>query len=64
VRGNRAPIILGNHLNDWNHGAYATALTSFVLDVCGRPGTRCVPFRDLVAWLDVQSPRTLARLEG
>jgi hypothetical protein len=64
LHGDRAPIILGNHFNDWNHGAYVTALTSFVLDVCGRPDTRCVPFRDLVAWLDVQSPRTLARLEG
>ena len=60
--GNRAPVILGNHFNDWNHNAYVSALTSFVVDTCGRPHTRCVPFRDLVAWLDVQTPRTLARL--
>jgi hypothetical protein len=62
--GNRAPVILGNHFNDWNHNAYVDALTSFVLHTCGRPHTECVPFRDLVAWLDVQTPRTLARLGG
>jgi hypothetical protein len=60
--GNRAPVVLGNHFNDWNHGAYVDALTSFVLHTCGRPETECVPFRDLVAWLDVQRPATLARL--
>jgi hypothetical protein len=62
--GNRAPIILGNHFNDWNHHAYVNALTSFVLHTCARPHTECVPFRDLVAWLDVQTPATLARLRG
>lgn len=61
-RGNRAPVILGNHFNDWNHHAYVNALTSFVLHTCGLPQTQCVPFRDMVAWLDVQNPATLARL--
>jgi len=60
--GNRAPVILGNHFNDWNHDAYRNALTAFVLHTCGRPRTECVPFRDLVAWLQVQTPETLARL--
>ena len=63
LHGNRAPVILGNHFNDWNHNAYVDALTAFVLHTCGRPDTRCVPFRDLVAWLDVQTPATLARLD-
>jgi hypothetical protein len=61
--GNRAPIVLGNHFNDWNHDAYVNALTSFVLHTCGRQHTECVPFRDLVAWLDVQRPHALARLQ-
>jgi hypothetical protein len=56
-QGNRAPVILGNHFNDWNHHAYVDALTSFVLHTCGRPQTECVPFRDLVAWLEVQRPQ-------
>jgi hypothetical protein len=62
LHSNHAPVILGNHFNDWNHDAYVDALTSFVLHTCGRPDTECVPFRDLVAWLDVQRPATLARL--
>ena len=62
--GNRAPLILGNHFNDWNHGAYVNALTAFVLQTCDRPDTKCVPFRDLVAWLAVQTPHTLARLHA
>jgi hypothetical protein len=62
LRGNRAPVILGNHFNDWNHDAYRDALTSFVLHTCARAHTACVPFRDLVAWLEVQRPATLARL--
>jgi hypothetical protein len=64
LHGNRAPMILGNHFNDWNHGAYVSALTSLVLRTCGRSDTECVPFRDLVAWLDVQRPSTLARLHN
>ena len=63
-RGNRAPVILGNHFNDWNHSAYLNALSSFVLRTCGRADTECVPFRDLVAWLDVQRPATLDRLNA
>jgi hypothetical protein len=62
MRTDRAPVILGNHFNSWNHDAYRDALTAFVLHTCGRADTECVPFRDLVAWLDVQRPRTLARL--
>ncbi|MGZ4487480.1 MAG: hypothetical protein ACXVW1_06065 [Nocardioides sp.] len=62
--GNRAPLLLGNHFNDWDRGAYRDALTSFVLETCGRPQTRCVTYRDLVAWLETQRPRVLARLQA
>lgn len=61
--GNRAPLVLGNHFEDWNHGAYSDALATFVTQVCGRPETRCVPFRDVVAWLQVQPPSVLASLD-
>ena len=62
--GNRAPLVLGNHFNDWNNGAYRDALSTFVLETCGRPQTRCVTFSDLVAWLEAQRPRVLARLQA
>jgi hypothetical protein len=62
--GNRAPLILGNHFNAWNNNAYETALTDFVLDKCGQPETYCVPFRDMIAWMDVQDPAVLAQLQN
>lgn len=62
--GNRAPILLGNHFNDWNRRAYVRALTHFVLDVCGRPQTQCITFDDLARWMQAQSPSTLRRLQA
>lgn len=63
-RGNRAPLILGNHFNRWNGGIYTDALTDFLDSTCARPGVRCVSFAQLADWLDVQTPQTLARLQG
>jgi hypothetical protein len=60
--GNRAPLIVGNHFNDWSDGAYVRSLTDFVRNVCDRPGTQCISFRDLADWLDAQDPRVLAAL--
>ena len=62
--GNRAPLILGNHFNPWNNNAYETALTNFILEKCGQPETSCVPFRDLIAWMEVQDPAVLAQLQA
>lgn len=62
--GNRAPIILGNHFEEWNHGAYSNALEQFALETCGKPNTYCVPFRDVVSWLELQDPATLATLQA
>jgi len=62
--GNRAPLILGNHFNEWNNSAYSKALGGFLLDNCGKPDTYCVPFRDLVRWMDLQDPQALAALQA
>ena len=62
--GNRAPLILGNHFNAWNNNAYEKALTGFVLDKCGQPNTHCVPFRDVIAWMEMQDPSVLAGLQN
>ncbi len=61
--GNRAPLILGNHFNAWNNNAYEKALTKFVLARCGQPDTYCVPFRDVLAWMEMQDPAVLAGLQ-
>ena len=62
--GNRAPLILGNHFNAWNNDAYSDAIGNFVTANCGKPNTYCVPFRDLIAWMNVQDPARLAQLQA
>ena len=64
LHGNRAPLVLGNHFNDWNRNAYRGALATFVEETCGRPGTECITYSDLVAWLEAQRPSVLRRLHG
>jgi hypothetical protein len=63
-QGNRAPLVLGNHFNSWNGDAYTTALATFVQETCRRPETRCVPYRDVVAWLRAQTPATVRALQA
>ena len=62
--GNRAPLILGNHFNQWNNNAYSDAIANFVLETCGKADTQCVPFQDLIAWMLVQDPNRLAQLQA
>jgi hypothetical protein len=62
--GNRAPLILGDHFANWNHGIYAEALGQFMTETCDRPDTRCVTFTELINWMEAQSPETLAALQA
>ena len=62
--GNRAPLVLGNHFNSWNNNAYSDAIGNFVLANCGKPNTHCVPFRDVIAWMNMQDPARLAQLQA
>jgi len=62
--GNRAPLILGNHFNEWNNGAYQNAMADFIKETCGQPETYCVPFIDLVTWMQAQDPAYLADLQA
>jgi hypothetical protein len=62
--GNRAPLIVGNHFESWNGGVYMDAVQDVVETVCGKPEVRCVSFRQLVDWLDVQDPRLLRKLRS
>ncbi|WP_053171073.1 hypothetical protein [Streptomyces sp. SBT349] len=60
--GNRAPLIVGNHFNDWNGGAYMNAVEDVIKEICPRDDVECVSFRQLVDWLDAQDPAVLDRL--
>lgn len=62
--GSRAPLFIGNHFETWNGGIYMQAVEDVVKDVCPRKGVRCVSFKELSDWLDVQDPAVLAKLRN
>lgn len=62
--GNRAPLILGNHMNEWVCGAYTKALTRFIKDTHERhPDVKFISTLDLVNWLSAQDQTVLAELQ-
>ena len=61
---NRAPLVVGNHFEDWNGGVYMDAVEDVMRRVCGKKDVRCVSFRQLVDWLDVQDKSTLQKLRS
>ncbi|MFI5976896.1 hypothetical protein [Streptomyces sp. NPDC051452] len=60
--GSRAPLFIGNHFEDWNGGIYMKSIDQVVKNVCTKKGVKCVSFKELADWLDVQKPATLAAL--
>ncbi|GAA3224186.1 hypothetical protein [Actinocorallia longicatena] len=60
--GNRAPMIIGNHFEQWNGGIYMDAVAGFMEKIADIPGVQMVSFRQLCDWLDKQDPKILARL--
>ena len=58
--GNRAPLHIGHHFNDYQRGAYREALKSFAGAVCGLPEVRCISYKALADILDKESAQTLA----
>ncbi|MER6123739.1 hypothetical protein ABT173_13975 [Streptomyces sp. NPDC001795] len=60
--GSRAPLFIGNHFENWNGGIYMKAIDQVVKNVCTKKGVKCVSFKELADWLDVQKPETLQAL--
>ncbi|MFD9211571.1 hypothetical protein ACFVY9_00340 [Streptomyces sp. NPDC059544] len=63
-KGNRAPLIIGNHFESWNGGTYMRAVEQTIGYVCVQRDVRCVSFRQLVDWLDAQDPEVLRQLRS
>ncbi|MEW1909758.1 hypothetical protein AB0442_15045 [Kitasatospora sp. NPDC085895] len=61
---NRAPMIIGNHFEQWNGGIYMNAVEEALKAIAGRPEVRLVSFRQLVEWLEVQDPAVLRKLQS
>ncbi|MGW1671636.1 hypothetical protein [Streptomyces sp. NPDC002324] len=62
--GSRAPLLIGNHFEQWNGGIYMNAVDEVIKNVCVKKDVKCVSFDELADWMDVQSPQTLANLRG
>ncbi|GGP86736.1 hypothetical protein [Streptomyces melanogenes] len=62
--GSRAPLFIGNHFEEWNGGIYMKAVDEVIKNACTKKDVRCVSFKELAAWLDVQKPATLERLRA
>ncbi|WP_028810424.1 hypothetical protein [Streptomyces flavidovirens] len=60
--GNRAPLIIGNHFESWNGGTYMRAIEETIKTVCVKRDVRCVSFKQVADWLDVQDPEVLAKM--
>jgi hypothetical protein len=62
LRGNRAPLVIGNHFNDWAGGGFAVAGEQFMGEVCGKPETVCATFTEVIKWMELQDPAVLDQL--
>ncbi len=58
--GNRAPLHIGHHFSDYQHGAYREALKTFARMICGLPEVRCTTYAKLADFMDAQRPEVLA----
>lgn len=58
--GNRAPLVVGNHFNEWSGGGFTRATERFMADVCPRPETVCATYSEVIEWMGLQDPAVLA----
>jgi len=60
AQGNRAPLVVANHFNDWSGHAFSDATEEFMGQVCGEPETICATYSEVIAWMSLQNPAVLA----
>ena len=56
ITGNRAPLVIANHFNNWSGNAFNPATADFMAAACPRADVQCVPFTTVVDWLELQTP--------
>ncbi|ONI77708.1 polysaccharide deacetylase [Actinosynnema sp. ALI-1.44] len=62
LRGNRAPLPIGNHFTDWAGGGFGVAAEQFMGEVCTKPETVCTTFSEVIKWMELQDPAVLDQL--
>jgi hypothetical protein len=61
--GNRAPVLIANHFNNWNGDSFNQPALAFMKDACGKKDVYCATYSDVVAWMELQDPAVLAALQ-
>ncbi len=61
--GNRAPILIANHFNNWNGNSFNGPALDFMKDACGKKDTYCATYTDVIDWMELQDPAVLAALQ-
>lgn len=62
--GNRAPIVIANHFNDWSGNAFNPATADFMRETCGKPETVCATYTDVIKWMELQDPAVLKQFQS
>ena len=60
--GNHAPLVIGNHFNDWSGNAFNPAVEQFMLEACGQDGVVCTTYQNVLKWIGAQSGEVLQAL--
>lgn len=64
LSSNRAPLVVGNHFEQWNGGIYMNAVEQFMDYAGSHPEVQIVSMRELCDVLDAQDPAVLSRLQS
>lgn len=64
IAGNRAPLVIGNHFNNWSGDAFNPAVQQFMLETCRKPETVCTTYHNVMKWMSIQDPATIAALQA
>lgn len=59
LNSNRAPLVIGNHFNDWSGSAFSTAMEQYLGEVCGQAETVCATYAEVIEWMTLQDPAIL-----
>jgi hypothetical protein len=60
--GNRGPLVIGNHFNEWAGGAFSAAVEQFMAEVCVEADTVCATYTEVIQWMQLQDPAVLDQL--
>ncbi|OLF13968.1 polysaccharide deacetylase [Actinophytocola xinjiangensis] len=64
LHGNRAPLVVGNHFNEWSGGGFSDAVETFMSEVCTSKDTVCATYSQVIEWMALQDKKTMDDLRA